>query len=187
MASRRSTSTYGHVGPMSRQVVKPAFSVTSAFAAPHNASCPGVVFTSASSQCTPRAPVRCVCRSIRPGSSVAAPRSMTRAPDGTGSVRPTATMRSPSMRTIAGSSGVPPFPSTSRAARTMVTAALRVAAGGCASALETAVTADAVVQKASATARRMERRNMRCMTSSCGGERDGGRNTTVQTQMAMRT
>ena len=116
-------SVYGHVGPMSRQVVKPAISVTSALRAPCSAACPGVVFKSSSSQCTPVL-VRCVCRSINPGSSVAPPRSMTRDPGGTGNPLPTASMRSPRMTTIEGPVASPPRPSTSRAAR------MTIAAGG---------------------------------------------------------
>ena len=103
-------SVYGQVGPMSRQVVKPAISVTSALWAPCSAACPGVVFSSSSSQCTPVL-VRCVWRSISPGSRVAPPRSITRAPEGIGSALPTASMRSPRMMTTAGEIGAPPRPS----------------------------------------------------------------------------
>ena len=55
---------------MSRQEVNPASNVIRAFRAPHNASRGGVDFVSASSQCRRSSPVRCVCRSISPGSSV---------------------------------------------------------------------------------------------------------------------
>ena len=94
---------------MSRQVVKPAVSVTSALRAPCSAACPGVVFSSSSSQCTPVL-VRCVCRSISPGSSVALPRSMMRAPAGDRQAGPTASIRSPRMCTTAGEVGAPPRP-----------------------------------------------------------------------------
>ena len=105
---------------MSRQVVKPAVSVTSAFRAPCSAAWPGVVFNSSSSQCTPVL-VRCVCRSISPGSSVAPPRSMTRAPAGIARPAPTASIRSPRTSTTAGAIGAPPRPSMRRAARTAMT------------------------------------------------------------------
>ena len=67
---------------MSRHVVNPARRVSRAFFAPQRAAWGGVVVVSASSQWTPNLSVRCVCRSMRPGSSVAPPRSMTRAPAG---------------------------------------------------------------------------------------------------------
>src|SRR5262245_48443 len=102
---------------MSRHVVNPASSVTRALCAPCSAACPGVVFTSSSSQCTPVL-VRCVWRSIRPGRSVAAPRSTTCAPEGIVTLLPTAVIRSPRTRMTAGASGAPPRPSMRRAART---------------------------------------------------------------------
>ena len=63
-------------------------------------------------------PVRWSCISIRPGRSVAPPRSITRAPVGIAAVGPTATIRSFSITTTAGETGGPPRPSTSFAART---------------------------------------------------------------------
>src|SRR5580704_2602289 len=114
-------SVNGHVGPMSRHVVKPAMSVSRAFFAPCSAACPGVVLSSSSSQWTPVL-VRWVCRSMSPGSSVAPPRSMTCAPAGTVRSRPTASIRSPRTMTIAPDSGEPPRPSMIRAARIARTA-----------------------------------------------------------------
>ena len=105
---------------MSRQEVNPASNVIRAFRAPHNASRGGVDFVSASSQCTRSSPVRCVCRSISPGSSVASPSSMTRAPAGTRKFAPTSTIRSPSIRIIAGCKLGAPVPSISRAALRIV-------------------------------------------------------------------
>src|SRR3989454_596370 len=101
---------------MSRQVVKPAMSVMRALYAPCSVACPGVVFTSSSSQWTPLL-VRCVWRSMRPGRSVALPRSTVRAPSGVGSAVPTASIRSPRTMTTAGASGARPVPSRSRADR----------------------------------------------------------------------
>src|SRR5262245_31358549 len=112
-------STYGHVGPMSRHVVKPAINVISALCAPCSAASPGVVLSSSSSQWTPVL-VRCVCRSINPGKSVARPRSTTRAPAGTFAFD-TASMRSPRTTTTAGDVGGPPRPSMRRAALTTTT------------------------------------------------------------------
>src|SRR5258706_10335926 len=108
---------------MSRQVVKPAIRVARALAAPHRAACPGVVDTRACSQCTPNLSVRCVWRSMRPGSRVASPRSIRRVPGGMASREPTSAMRSPSMRTMAGERGAPPRPSIKRAALTTTIAA----------------------------------------------------------------
>jgi hypothetical protein len=56
---------------------------------------------------------------MNPGSSVASPRSITRAPEGTGTLEagPTATMRSSVTTTTPSRTGAAPVPSTSRAAR----------------------------------------------------------------------
>src|SRR6266545_1655137 len=108
---------------MSRQVVKPAIKVARALAAPQRAAWPGVVDTRACSQCTPNLSVRCVWRSMSPGSRVASPRSIRRVPGGRARREPTSAMRSPSMRTMAGERGAPPRPSIKRAALTTTVAA----------------------------------------------------------------
>ena len=64
--------------------------------------------------------VRCVCRSIKPGSKVASPKSSTVAPGGTLRLAPTSAIFSPSTRTIAGTSGARPRPSIRRPALIIV-------------------------------------------------------------------
>src|SRR5678815_4923398 len=63
--------------------------------------------------------------SIRPGRSVACPRSITRASGGIVTAAPAATMRSPSINTIAGEIGRSPFPSIRRPARMATRVAIR--------------------------------------------------------------
>jgi hypothetical protein len=97
--------------------VKPARSVTLAFSAPLSAASaaecisvePG--FESAKS-------ARCVCMSIRPGSTVSADQSITSEPAGGGDQRSTATTRSPSIAMRWSVSTLPLTVSTSRPAWT---------------------------------------------------------------------
>ena len=71
--------------PTSRTVVKPASSVTRALCAPCSAASASVSCTGRLTQSPSIASVKCVCMSIRPGTSVRSPRSITCAPSGTGS------------------------------------------------------------------------------------------------------
>ena len=106
------------VPPASRTVVKPASSVSRACCAASNAASVGGV----SARCciVLREPKKWTWESIMPGMTVAPPTSMTRAPSGSASIRPTAAMRPPSMTTLASATGSAPVPSMSVAPVTTV-------------------------------------------------------------------
>ena len=100
--------------PTSRTVVKPAISVRRAYSVAMIA-CSGMGFFSQSSwscfQSRLDSKLRWVWASIRPGSSVASPRSSTRAPAGTCALEPAATMRPSDTTTTPGVTTASAFPS----------------------------------------------------------------------------
>jgi hypothetical protein len=106
---------------MSRQLVTPDSSVSFALCVPQIAASPGVVLTSASSQCMPSRSVRCVWRSMKPGQQRRRSQVDELRPGRRVQALGDRVMRSPSTRTAAGAITAPPRPSTRRAARTIVT------------------------------------------------------------------
>ena len=123
IALRRPTSIESRE-PTSRTVVNPAISVTRAFTLASRA-CSATVFCNLSSvacfQSSEYMPVRCVCASMNPGSSVASPRSITSAPAGTLAVGPAAVILPSATTTTPGFTSASPLPSYIRAAfRTIV-------------------------------------------------------------------
>lgn len=102
--------------PMSRSAVKPA--IRSALAAAMARMVRSG--TDSSTVCRSSAPGcrnRCTCASIKPGSKVRSPRSITSAVGGCATVAPTSTMRSPVTSTSPGWSILPDSTSSRRAAR----------------------------------------------------------------------
>src|SRR6185503_3226295 len=114
MASRSDTST-SSLPPTSRQLVKPASSVARTLLTPVMALRAAGLFICAM-RSRPTRPERCVWQSIRPGSSVASPRSVTASPDG--ALDSTDSTESPETTTHTGPRTTPAFTSTKCAART---------------------------------------------------------------------
>src|ERR1700686_1915586 len=99
---------------------------------------------------------RWVCTSMKPGRSVASPRSITSAPAGSGTPGPTAAMRPPRTTTIPGETTVSPRPSNRRAAfSTSARGTIVFGGGGVAGSCAALASGDARVK--SATARRRSR------------------------------
>src|SRR5262245_61230883 len=123
MALRRATSTKSRA-PRLRTVVKPARSVLRAYSVERMASSGRFrrrPSTASLYQFSPDSPVMWTCASMKPGRSVASPRSTTFAPGGTGRPLPTALIVAPSTTTTAFAVVESPLPSKSRAARRTVT------------------------------------------------------------------
>src|ERR1700733_3519342 len=93
MASRKATSFSARYTPTSRTVVNPASSVTRAFGTDSRTTREALFVNCEMGSPPPRAPpARCVWQSIKPGSTVIFERSMTAAPEGIASPRPTASI-----------------------------------------------------------------------------------------------
>src|SRR6185369_9549905 len=114
MASRNATST-SSPPPTSRQVVKPASIVARTLLTPVIAACAAELFICSMGE-RPTRDERWVWQSIRPGSSVASPRSVTARP--AGALASTDSTVSPDTTTHTGPRTSPAFTSTKRAART---------------------------------------------------------------------
>src|SRR5688500_14981413 len=149
--ARRRARSAKPSAPAVRIVVNPAISVARACATERMAPSASTSLTASRSlRGSPSTrPAMCTCASMRPGRSVASPRSMVRAPVGivTLLARPTATIRSSVTTTTPFCRTSPPLPSISRAARiATVPVPLTGATPGCADA--NAGTAAAATRKA---------------------------------------